>query len=257
MTSPKIFFGSRPKYAPDSDDEAYEDRNSDSSDETHQKTNVQVQQQSQTKSTSMMIWDPFFSLSNTSYAESFPIGTEDRRLRRLQARERDITNEERIARHRQVMDPEVLIDEEDIDDRMELDEENESDRTDDEPNRKAKSDDDDDDDINEDERIRLRNALRQKALEKQEEVNKIYSLFGVWRRRNQTSSIGLQRSSWKSRTTKNLSRAMKLKVVTRNPNTMKKKSPTPKKKLCQDSSRYLFKSISKTPITHHSRKLWF
>jgi hypothetical protein len=101
--------------------------------------------------------------------------TDDRRLRRLQARERDMTNEERIARHRQVMDPEVLVDEEDIDDKMDLDEESDSsDRGDQSLSHRtrldADEDDDDNDEINEEERIRLRNTLRQKALEKQEEV---------------------------------------------------------------------------------------
>ena len=130
---------------------------------------------------------------------------EDKRLRRLKDREKMNSNEnhERITRHRQILEPEVLVDEEDIpdqdsseddeeddekskelnddvDDEMDLDDENsdnENQHTGVASRRHIVSDGENNDEVDEDERIRHRQLLRQRALERKQEVCRFNFFF--------------------------------------------------------------------------------
>lgn len=152
--------GKRPDYAQDADDssESDFDEEIESSNYELKPSNLSVERENDISN-----WIGNKS-EYKSTLENVDTEVEDRRLRRLQERERgDESFEDRIARHRKIQEPEVLLD----DDKMDLDEESqeEEEKTNDE-------DDDENEQTNnedEEERIRHRLALKQRALEKQAE----------------------------------------------------------------------------------------
>jgi microfibrillar-associated protein 1 len=157
--------GKRPDYAQEIDESSESDfEEEESADVEQQKYQYYVEKSSNlSKEREKDISDWVINKSeNRVEQENVDAEVEDRRLRRLQEREKaEESFEDRIARHRKIQEPEVLMD----DDKMDLDEENQEE----ENNNENIDEDEQANDKDEEERIRYRLALKQKALEKQAE----------------------------------------------------------------------------------------